>query len=188
MQGLPNEELRDFLNEKVAIYNRPDFIADDPVSIPHRYTKRQDIEIAGFWAAILAWGQRKHIINKCLELFAMMDDAPYDFIMHHQEDDLKKLLSFKHRTFNATDTLYFITFFRNYFSHHTSLEEAFVRGLGPEDATTERGLIGFHNLFFGLPEAPARTSKHIATPARKSACKRINMFLRWMVRPAFTPP
>lgn len=184
MPSVPSEQLRDFLNEKVATYNQPGFIADDPVSIPHRFTKKQDIEIAGFWAAMLAWGQRKTIINKCLELFALMDDAPHDFIMHHQEDDLKKLLNFKHRTFNTTDTLYFIAFFKDYYTHHDSLEEAFARGLHPDDATVEQGLIHFHHLFFGLPEAPARTRKHIATPARKSACKRINMFLRWMVRPA----
>ena len=178
------EDLKAFLDEKVAEYNVPGFIKDDPVSIPHLFSKKQDIEIAGFWASILAWGQRKTIINKCHELFALMDMAPYDFIMGHSDDDLKKLLHFKHRTFNTTDTLYFIAWFRDFYSRHESLETAFAERLNPADDTVEQGLIGFHHRFFSLPEAPPRTRKHIATPERNSACKRINMFLRWMVRPA----
>lgn len=178
------EDLKAFLDEKVAEYNVPGFIKDDPVSIPHLFSKKQDIEIAGFWASILAWGQRKTIINKCHELFALMDMAPYDFIMGHSDDDLKKLLHFKHRTFNTTDTLYFIAWFRDFYSRHESLETAFAERLNPADDTVEKGLIGFHHRFFSLPDAPPRTRKHIATPERNSACKRINMFLRWMVRPA----
>src|ERR1700760_4245522 len=100
--------LKSFLDAKVAEYNRPDFIQNDPVSIPHLFSKKQDIEIMGFWAATLAWGQRVTIINKCRELIALMDGAPYDFIINHEEPDLKKLLHFKHRTFNDIDTLYFI--------------------------------------------------------------------------------
>lgn len=168
------------MDEKVDTYNRPDFITLDPISIPHQYTKQQDIEITGLWAAILAWGQRPTIINKCRELFAFMDNAPHDFILHHQEQDLKRFLSFKHRTFNATDTLYFIAWFRAYYQQHDSLEDAFL--VSPYHDTVEEGLIRFHNSFFDLPEAPSRTHKHIATPARNSACKRMNMFLRWMVR------
>jgi len=174
--------IKDFLDAKVAQYNRPDFIQDDPILIPHRYKLRQDIEIAGFWAAIIAWGQRKVIIRKCRELLGMMDHAPYDFILHHQPEDLKPLLHFKHRTFNATDTLYFIHFLRHYYQQHDTLEEAFLQGMSPRDATTENGLIQFHHLFFSMKGYPARTRKHIATPERQAACKRMNMFLRWMVR------
>ena len=176
------EGLKQFLDEKVEQYNVPGFITNDPVSIPHLFSKKQDIEIAGFFAAILAWGQRKTIISKCKELFARMDQAPYDFILNHREDDLKALLGFKHRTFNEVDTLYFIHFFRWFYSNHESLEEAFLVGQTNRVDSMESILIQFHNYFFGLEDAPSRTRKHIATPARKAACKRINMYLRWMVR------
>jgi uncharacterized protein (TIGR02757 family) len=174
------EDLKSFLDEKVALYNRPNFIENDPVGIPHLFSKKQDIEIAGFFAATLAWGQRKTIINKCKELILMMDNHPHDFILHHSEKDLKPFLSFKHRTFNATDTLYYIEFLRWYYSQHNSLEQAFI--VPPTDETIETGLINFHNLFFSLEDHPPRTKKHLATPERKSTCKRINMYLRWMVR------
>lgn len=174
--------LRDFLEEKAAEYNRPAFIEHDPVSIPHRYRLKQDIEISGFVAAILAWGQRKTIINKCTEFFALMDHAPYDFVLNHREDNLKPFLNFRHRTFNATDALYFIEFFRWYYQQYDSLEEAFMMGVNKNSQDIAQGLIRFHHLFFSLPHFPERTRKHIATPERNSACKRINMFLRWMVR------
>lgn len=176
------EALRDFLEEQVDIYNRPAFIESDPISIPHQYQKKQDIEISGLVAAVLAWGQRKTIINKCREFFAYMDNAPHDFVLHHQEDDLKPFLNFKHRTFNATDALYFIAFFRHFYQQNHSLEEAFCQEVTKESPTVETGLINFRKLFFSLPDYPERTRKHIATPARNSACKRLNMFLRWMVR------
>jgi len=176
------DNLKTFLDQKYEQYNQPGFIEHDPVSIPHAYSKKQDIEITGFWAAVLAWGQRVTIINKCKELFAMMDDAPHDFILNHSEDDLKVFERFKHRTFNATDTLYFIEFLKQFYQEHESLEEAFFQHRDPAATTVETGLKGFHDLFFELPDAPQRTRKHIATPARKSACKRLNMFLRWMVR------
>lgn len=176
------EATKAFLDLKVAQYNRPDFIPNDPIVIPHGFSKKEDVEIAGFWAAVLAWGQRITIINKCNELFAAMDNTPHDFILNHKESDLKRFLNFKHRTFNATDTLYFIAFFKDFYTQHASLEEAFVKGMQPNDSDIEKGLIHFHDQFFGLPDAPERTKKHIATPARKSACKRLNMFLRWMVR------
>lgn len=174
-------ELKHFLEQKVEEYNRPAFIEHDPILIPHQFSKKQDIEIAGLWAAILAWGQRKTIVNKSRELFALMDNAPFDFVMHHREGDLKPLEQFKHRTFNATDTLYFISFFHWFYQNHDSLEDAFLIGLEGE-ANIERGLVNFHHLFFSLPHFPERTRKHIPTPQRKSACKRLNMFLRWMVR------
>jgi len=172
----------DLLEEKADQYNRPEFIPHDPISIPHRFTKKQDIEIMGFWAAILAWGQRKTIINKCLELSQLMDNAPHDFVLNHQESDLKQFLNFKHRTFNATDTLYFLHFFQDYYRQHDSLEHAFSSHLSKGDVTIEKGLIGFHDLFSNSENFPSRTRKHIATPLRKSSCKRLNMFLRWMVR------
>src|ERR1700753_1061644 len=119
-------DIKAFLDSKVIQYNQPAFIKNDPVSIPHLLPKKQDIEIMGFWAAILAWGQRVTIINKCKELINLMDGAPYDFIINHEEPDLKKLLSFKHRTFNDIDTLYFIAFFRWHYEHFDSLEDAFI--------------------------------------------------------------
>lgn len=177
-----NEALKDFLEQKALEYNQPDFILLDPISIPHRFSKKQDIEIAGFMAAILAWGQRKTIINKCLELLDMMDGAPYDFVINHQENDLKPFLRFKHRTFNDIDTLYFLSFFSNFYKEYDSLEEAFTIGWNDSIDIMETLLINFHERFFMDPNAPQRTRKHIATPKRKAACKRINMFLRWMVR------
>lgn len=175
-------QLRDFLNLHADQYNQIDFIKDDPISIPHRFSKKQDIEIMGFWVSMLAWGQRKTIINKSLELVKLMDDAPYDFIKNHQEKDRKAFLKFKHRTFQATDTLYFLEFLQHHYQEHDTLEKAFSMHMGKKDITVENGLRGFHELFFSLPDAPHRTRKHVSTPARKSACKRLNMFLRWMVR------
>jgi uncharacterized protein (TIGR02757 family) len=173
--------LKPLLDESAARYNQPGFIPRDPVSIPHRFQQPADIEIAGFFAAILAWGQRTTIINSCNRLLAWMDHAPHQFITQHADTDLKPMLGFAHRTFNATDLLYFISFLQYHYSRHSSLEQAFV----PEGAythdTVEQALVHVHNYFFSL-EHPVRTHKHIATPARKSACKRLNMFLRWMVR------
>lgn len=177
------QDLKTFLNECVQQYNSPDFIKTDPISIPHRFSKLQDIEIIGFWSAMLAWGQRKTIINKSLELVQLMDNAPHDFILHHQESDRKAFLNFKHRTFQATDTLYFLEFLQTYYKKNQSLEDAFAQHLQAEDVHVGKALEGFHDLFFSLPNAPQRTRKHIATPVRKSSCKRLNMFLRWMVRP-----
>ena len=176
------EELKDFLDLKYREYNQPEFIENDPISIPHSFTKKQDIEIAGFWTASLAWGQRVTIINKCRELFAMMDQAPHDFVLNHSDQDLKVFENFKHRTFNATDAFCFIEFLKAFYRQHDSLETAFVAHTDFDHKTVEAGLTGFHKLFFELPDAPQRTRKHVATPARKSACKRLNMFLRWMVR------
>lgn len=176
------DELKAFLDQKVLEYNQPDFITLDPISIPHRFSKKQDIEIAGFIAATLAWGQRKTIINKCLELLTMMDNAPYDFITNHEDSDLKPFLHFKHRTFNDIDTLYLIEFFSKFYRNHSSLEAAFCMGWNDSPDVMEVLLTNFHELFFRDPDAPQRTRKHVATPKRKAACKRINMFLRWMVR------
>lgn len=177
-----NTEIIELLNKKHEQFNHPNFIENDPISIPHRFKSKQDIEISGFFAAILAWGQRKTIINKCLELLELMDNSPFDFIKNHQDTDLKRFLNFKHRTFNATDTLYFIEFFKDYYTKFDSLENAFLIGHSLENQNIKKELINFQKFFFSLENAPNRTQKHIATPARNSACKRINMFLRWMVR------
>jgi uncharacterized protein (TIGR02757 family) len=174
--------LKDFLNRKVAEYNQPAFIDDDPVCIPHEYTKLQDIEIAGFFAAVFAWGNRTIIIKKSRELLAAMDKAPYQFVMQHEDKDLEKLLQFKHRTFNTTDLLYFIEFLRYHYTQHKSLEAAFTKQFSAKDDTIEKGLAAFHHYFFSMEHVPQRTRKHIASPERKSTCKRLNMFLRWMVR------
>lgn len=175
-------DLKEFLDQKVTKYNQPDFIELDPVSVPHRFSVKQDIEIAGFFAATLAWGQRKTIINKCRQLIEMMDNSPYQFIIHHTESDLKPFLSFKHRTFNDLDTLYFIQFFSSFYKEHDSLESAFTIGWNEEKDIMSTLLKNFHQYFFQFPFAPTRTKKHVATPDRNSACKRLNMFLRWVVR------
>jgi uncharacterized protein (TIGR02757 family) len=177
-----DQSVFEWLEAAAHQYNRPEFITDDPISVPHRFSRLQDREIIGFWAAMLAWGQRKTIIQNALRLSELMDHAPYDFILHHEEKDRERFLSFKHRTFQALDTLYFLAFFQEYYRTHTSLETAFARHLSPGDPTTEKALTGFHNDFFALPFAPARTRKHVSTPERNSTCKRLNMFLRWMVR------
>jgi uncharacterized protein (TIGR02757 family) len=189
------QNIKSFLDSKVDQYNRPAFIKNDPVSIPHLFSKKHDIEIIGLWAAVLAWGQRVTIINKCHELIKLMDGAPYDFIINHEDVDLKKLLNFKHRTFNDVDTLYFISFFRYHYERHDSLESAFIP-LNPLKGERERVITAnatvaepiekylnhFRSYFFSLPNYPNRTKKHISSPSQKSTCKRLNMFLRWMVR------
>ncbi|MFA6277934.1 MAG: TIGR02757 family protein [Pedobacter sp.] len=202
-------ELKGFLDFKVDQYNRPNFIMNDPISIPHQYSKKQDIEIAAFFAAILAWGQRKTIINKCNELFLRMDNQPYQFMLNHSDTDLKGLLGFKHRTFNDTDLLYFVSFFKHHYSQSNSLETAFLpqQTINPnylpeisqpdielsssgcmltefaiDGFTAEKALNHFRSYFFSLADFPPRTIKHISSPLQKSTCKRLNMFLRWMVR------
>ena len=173
-------QIKAFLDDKVGRYNNPAFIESDPISIPHRFSLKQDREIMGFFAATLAWGQRKTIIAKCMELSQRMDDAPHDFITNHGDDDLKQLLGFKHRTFNDTDLLYFVDFLRRHYAESQSLEDAFLTD--GAFVSMEKSLIDFERRFFDSPDSPIRTRKHVATPARKSACKRLNMFLRWMVR------
>lgn len=166
------------LEQKFRQYNRPDFIPNDPIAIPHRFNNQSDIEIAGFFAAAFAWGNRTTILNKSNELLRLMDDAPHQFITQHREKDLKKLLAFKHRTFQSTDLLYFIQFLKHHYKRSQSLESAFLL----EKGGMEQRLNAFHKYFFSLPDAPDRTRKHIASPVRGSTCKRLNMFLRWMVR------
>jgi len=170
------------LDEKFHFFNHTRFIEHDPIQIPHLFIRKQDIEIMGFWVAMLAWGQRKTIISKAHELIDLMDGSPFEFIQQHQDSDLKRFESFKHRTFNATDALYFIHFFKRHYQEHDSLEAAFTQQYSHEEITVEQAINRFHDVFFNHEFAPTRTQKHIATPAKNSACKRINMFLRWMVR------
>jgi len=168
------------LDAGVERYNRADFIADDPIAVPHDYSKKQDIEIAGLIAATLAWGQRKTILNKSREWLARMDGRPYDFVLHHSERELIQLEKFVHRTFNGTDALYFIDFLNRYYREHGSLEDLFAEGFRIQGAKT--AIANFRSAFFDSAYAPSRTRKHVPDPNRGSACKRINMFLRWMVR------
>ena len=184
--GNSTNGLKKLLDEQLKLHNQQGFIEKDPISIPHRFSKKQDIEIAGFFAAIFAWGNRTTIINKCNELIQLMDDAPFQFITQHQEIELKRFLSFKHRTFNATDLLHFIRVLRYHYDNQSSaeptLETAFSNALNRKDDTVENALVSFHDYFFSLEDSPGRTKKHISTPANNSSCKRLNMFLRWMVR------
>jgi uncharacterized protein (TIGR02757 family) len=170
--------LKQFLDSKVKEYNQPAFILEDPILIPHLFTKKQDIEIAGFFAAVFAWGNRATIINKSKELMLRMDNSPYAFIKDHSVKDLQRLKKFKHRTFNEDDLYYFIEFLHQHFLEHNSLESAFFP---VPDLDTEHGLTHFKKYFFSL-EHLKRTEKHISSPLQKSTCKRLNMFLRWMVR------
>ncbi|MFZ6025104.1 MAG: TIGR02757 family protein [Bacteroidota bacterium] len=173
------DSLKDFFDRKVEQYNQPSFIKDDPICVPHTFSNKQDIEIAGFFASIFAWGNRTTIIQKSFELMQLMDNQPHQFCLHHSDKDLKQLLHFKHRTFNTTDLLYFIAFLKFHYGQHDSLEKAFIHSASND---MEMRLTYFHNYFFSLPDAPPRTRKHIATPFKGSSCKRLNMFLRWMVR------
>lgn len=175
-------ELKHVLDTLHLKYNRVEFIENDPISVPHLFTKKQDIEIAAFFAAIFSWGQRKTIINKSKELLMQMDMDPHQFILHHKESDLKRILNFKHRTFNDTDALYFISFFKHHYQKHDSLEAAFLQNVSTTNATIEQHLIQFRTYFFSLEESVQRTKKHISSPHNNSTCKRLCMFLRWMVR------
>jgi uncharacterized protein (TIGR02757 family) len=177
-------ELKNLLDTLYRKYNRIEFIEQDPISVPHLFTKKQDIEIAAFFAAIFSWGQRKTIINKSKELMMLMDMDPHQFVLHHQESDLKSILNFKHRTFNDTDALYFISFFKHHFQIYDSLESAFLQNSSQphSNQSIEQHLIHFKNYFFGIEDSLHRTKKHISSPANNSTCKRLCMFLRWMVR------
>lgn len=174
-------DIERFLHHKWVAFQGMDFIPTDPVSVPHAFSKPQDIEIAGFFAALFAWGNRTTIINKSNELMGWMDKQPHDFCLHASAAELKKIAQFRHRTFTGDDILYFIEFFHHHYTQQPSLESAFTAGMQPGDATVENGLVHFSRYFFSL-EHLKRTEKHISSPARHSACKRLNMYLRWMVR------
>jgi uncharacterized protein (TIGR02757 family) len=178
-----NIEVASFLNEQYDYYAKHFNITLDPLSIPKQYTLKQDIEIAGFLASTIAWGNRKAILNSAQTLMQYMDNAPYDFVINHKESDLKKLANFYYRTFNATDLLYFIAFLKTHYSSYDSLESAFTMQIKDVESVDMYDMLyNFHNYFFSLAFAPDRTRKHIGNVKKNSACKRLNMFLRWMVR------
>lgn len=172
-------ELKEFLDEKYEQYNRLDFITSDPICIPHQFTKKEDIEIAGFLSATIAWGQRVTIINNANKLMQLMDHAPHEFIMNAKVKDLKRFDNFVHRTFNGTDAMFFMSSLQNIYKKHGGLEKVFVSKT-KEDACKE-AIVNFRKVFFSIPH-PARTGKHVSNPEENSSAKRLCMYLRWMVR------
>lgn len=178
-----NAELHEFLELKVAEYNRPVFLASDPIQIPHTFSLKQDIEISGFLTATIAWGNRKSIINNATLLMDLMDQAPYQFVMEHTDDDLRSLEAYVHRTFNGSDLQYFIPALKHLYTNHDGMEAVFSKHA--QKNTLQPAITKFKESFFELPHEQ-RTKKHISDPGKGSAAKRINMFLRWMVRDAST--
>ena len=171
------QEIYQLLEEKYDEFNRKSFIASDPISIPHLFTKKEDIEIAGFLAATIAWGQRKTIINNANSLVQLMDSAPYDFVINHNSKDLKRFNDFKHRTFNSIDVCYFINALKHIYTTYGSLENVFAK----HQQNMQLSIHHFKTVFFEI-DYPERTTKHVSDPLKNSSAKRINMFLRWMVR------
>lgn len=176
---LSQSEIKEFLDEKVIQYNTPKFIESDPIQIPHLFSKKEDIEIAGFLTATIAWGNRKSILNNSEKLMKLMDMSPYDFVLNHQDSDLDNLEGFVHRTFNSKDLQYFIKSLNNIYRNHKGLEQIFTEG--SETSSLQPAIHNFKSVFFELPHEK-RTEKHVSDPLKNSAAKRINMFLRWMVR------
>lgn len=172
-------DLKSFLDEKADFYNRPDFIGSDPIQIPHSFTQKEDIEISGFLAATIAWGNRKSIIANAGKMMDLLGHAPYDFVMSHSGSDLQRLESFVHRTFNGQDFSAFIKGLRHIYRSHDGLESVFARHL--ENDSLQRSIHEFRKLFFEI-EHQGRTQKHVSDPMKNSAAKRLNMYLRWMVR------
>ncbi|WP_209400147.1 TIGR02757 family protein [Pseudozobellia sp. WGM2] len=180
---MKRSELKEFLDAKVLQYENPKFLDSDPIQIPHRFTKIEDIEISAFLTATIAWGNRKSIITNANRMMELMDGSPYDFIMQHKEKDIDHLQSFVHRTFNGQDLSYFILSLRNIYRKKGGLEKVFAQNLNK--INLQESISNFKKVFFELPH-PLRTTKHVSDPLKGSAAKRINMFLRWMVRPDTT--
>ena len=176
---MKKDEIKAFLEEKVQQYESFDFIEVDPILIPHQFSQKEDIEISGFLAATIAWGNRKSIINNAQKMMALMDQAPYDFIINHKEDDLERFEGFVHRTFNADDLRYFVKALRYIYQEHQGLEQLFTRYATAQ--SLQRAIHQFKQVFFSLPHQQ-RTQKHVSDPLKGSAAKRLNMYLRWMVR------
>lgn len=173
-------ELKEFLDAKSAYYNQPSFIADDPICIPHEFTRKEDQEIAGFLAAVIAWGNRKSILKSGRRMMEMMDYAPYEFVLNASADDLASLSPFVHRTFNGEDFQQFVRSLRRLYQEYGGLEGAFALKAGTD--TMAPGISHFKSIFFNHPLDLQRSKKHLPDPLSGSAAKRINMFLRWMVR------
>lgn len=172
-------QLKEFLDEKASFYNHQNFIETDPIQIPHLFSLKEDIEIAGFLVATIAWGNRKSIINNGNKLINLMGNSPFDFVMNYSENDTEHLSTFVHRTFNSDDLNYFFKALQNIYKNHNGLEQVFSKY--SENNTMQPAIHHFKKTFFELPHLP-RTQKHISDPLKNSAAKRINMFLRWMVR------
>ncbi|HBU79976.1 MAG TPA: TIGR02757 family protein [Muricauda sp.] len=172
-------ELKEFLDAKVLEYNHPKFLEDDPLQIPHKFTQKEDIEISAFLTATIAWGNRKSIINNATRLMELMGNTPHDFVMNHTQRDLELLSPFVHRTFNGIDLGYFVTSLQNIYKNHDGLEAVFNAHQTKD--SMQPAISKFKELFFELPHQ-SRTQKHVSDPNKGSAAKRINMFLRWMVR------
>ncbi|PIF01221.1 MAG: TIGR02757 family protein [Maribacter sp.] len=180
---MTRKELKDFLEAKVEEYNQVRFLDSDPIQVPHTFSLKEDIEISAFLTATIAWGNRKSIINNANRMMDLLDHSPYDFIMDHTPSDLERFEGFAHRTFNSRDLTYFIQSLQHIYRTLGGMEAVFATDV---DAKSVQGTIsGFKKVFFGLPHEK-RTTKHISDPLRGSAAKRINMFLRWMVRDAST--
>lgn len=182
--SLTHEELHQLLEEKYDQYCRPEFLVDDPILIPHMFEDRRDREISGLLAATIAWGQRPTIIRNAKKAMHLMGNEPYRFVMEHRESDLQDLHSFVHRTFNGEDLIHFIRALKHVYQHHDSLENVFLDGLKSQNKTqgsVSDALVHFKQVFFSIPHQQ-RTQKHVADPSRGSSAKRLNMFLRWMVR------
>ena len=176
---LSETELKEFLDAKVYAFNNPDFIESDPISIPHQFSKKEDIEIAGFLAATIAWGNRKSIIKNANALMELMDNSPYDFVLNHSESDLENLAPFVHRTFNGNDCMQFVKSLQHIYINHNGLEGVFTKYA--EADSLQPAISKFKSTFFEIDHLQ-RTEKHVSDPLRKSAAKRINMYLRWMIR------
>lgn len=174
-----SSEIKDFLDEKVEQYNQPKFIESDPIQIPHRFTLKEDIEISGFLVATFSWGNRKTIIKNGEKLMELMGNSPFDFVMNFSDDQPERLSDFVHRTFNSTDLIYFIKALQNIYKNHDGLEAVFSKYAVKENL--QPAIHQFKKVFFELPHLK-RTEKHVSDPLKNSAAKRINMFLRWMVR------
>jgi uncharacterized protein (TIGR02757 family) len=176
---LKKEELKEFLDEKVELYNRPAFIEDDPISIPHQFSRKEDIEISGFLAATIAWGNRKVILRNANRMMELLEYSPFDFIMNADDSDLQRMKGFVHRTFNSEDLIFFIKALKHIYMTKGGLEKIF------NDHKVEYSIQpGIHELkviFFELPHS-RKTERHISDPFKGSAAKKLNMFLRWMVR------
>jgi len=172
-------ELKEFLDEKVIQYNNQDFIESDPVQIPHLFSLKEDVEIAGFLSATIAWGNRKMIIKNSHKMMNLMGNTPYDFVMSHSEEDLERLENFVHRTFNGKDFLVFIKGLQHIYKNHSGLEAVFSKN--QQNESIQNSIHEFKKIFFEIDHLP-RTQKHISDPLNNSAAKRINMYLRWMIR------
>ena len=177
---LSSSELKSFLDEKYDLYNRETFIYTDPIQIPKAFSKKEDIEISGFMAATIAWGQRPTIIKNANKLMNWMDEAPHDFIMNAEASDLDAFAEFKHRTFNGEDAISFIKALQNIYKIHGGLESVFSKQV-KEGGGIKAALAHFREVFFSI-DHPSRTEKHVSNVLKKSSAKRLNMFLRWMVR------